>query len=142
MYHSAQLIKMSSVQTLQVRGKYPCGAFFCGHVDPPCRRFCSRWLFSGCHWLPRILHKHIVLFHLIRLEGFHYNAGEGEGGLSTRVGNTEEPTAVLPPSHNLPIPLPLPLSRLSNSRVSLPHLIYLFSCVRSACLPGNISKLQ
>lgn len=70
MDHSAQLIKMSSVQALQVQGKYPHGIFFSGHVDPLCHRLCSRWLFSGCHWLPRKLHKHLALFHLIRLEGF------------------------------------------------------------------------
>lgn len=71
MYPSAQLIKMSSVQALHVQGKYPNGIYFFWHVDPPCRHFCSRWLFSDCHWLPTMLHKHLVLFHLIRLEGFH-----------------------------------------------------------------------
>lgn len=38
MYRSAQPIKMSSVRALQVQAKYPHGVFFCGHVNPPCRR--------------------------------------------------------------------------------------------------------
>lgn len=39
LYHSAQFIKMLCGQALQVQGKYPHGLFFCGHVDPRCRRF-------------------------------------------------------------------------------------------------------
>lgn len=30
----------------------------------------TRWLFSGCHWLPRTPRKHLVLPRLMRLEGF------------------------------------------------------------------------
>lgn len=83
----------------------PRGTSFCGHVDSPCRLFRSRWLFSGCHWLPRMLHKHLVLFHLIRLQGFHQNADERLGDVGVEPGGwrggigaliAEEPPATSP----------------------------------------------
>lgn len=70
---------MSSVQALQVRGKCPHGKFYCGPVHPVCRHFFSRWLFSDCHLLLRMLHNDFVLLHLIRLKGLHYKIAKRGG---------------------------------------------------------------
>lgn len=80
----------------------------------------TRWLFSGCHWLPRTPHKHLVLPRLMRLEGFQ----------PTALWASHSPFKMPPPPqpHSLPPPPPHHTRRKPSGRV---RALCLSVCVRA-----------